>query len=514
MRTGRDHPFGSWLLGPTGQGAKRLRVRVQVLLTFLILGDNIIGAVIASLFAAYVLPSPAPTPAVRTALLLLVPAYVLLAGAVGVVVGTAGTLRVSRWLRDDRDPSDAELRGTLRTPLRITLVQASLWAVATLLFTGVSVALQPERAFATAFVVAISGLVTSGFAYVLTEFAMRPVAARALSRRRADGVVGLGIRYRQLVFWLLGTGAPVVGLMTAAVFVLVQRDATVDQLAVVILVLGAIVLVFGCALTVINARALVGPIVAVREALEEVERGQMDTEVVVYDGTELGRMQSGFNEMVAGLRERERLRDVFGRHVGRDVAAVALDDVELGGEAREVSVLFVDLVGSTGFADEHEPAEVVEMLNRFFTVVVEEVDRHHGLVNKFIGDAVLAVFGAPNELADHATCALAAARAMSARLAREVPQIGAGVGVATGEAVAGNVGDASRFEYTVIGDAVNSAARITDLAKDVDGALLAAWDSVAAAHPDEAAHWQRYGTERLRGRSSDTELGVPSSEPT
>ncbi len=230
----------------------------------------------------------------------------------------------------------------------------------------------------------------------------------------------------------------------------------------------------------------------------------------MYDGTELGQLQAGFNQMVAGLREREQLRDLFGRHVGRDVAeAATIGDVELGGETRVVSVLFVDIVGSTAMATEREPGEVVDLLNRFFGVVVEEVDRHQGLVNKFIGDAVLAIFGAPVELDDHATQALAAARAMATRLADEVPELEAGVGVATGEAVAGNVGDETRFEYTVIGDAVNAAARISDLAKKVDARLLAALESVEAADDEEAAHWQQYESVTLRGRSSETPLAVP-----
>ena len=169
--------------------------------------------------------------------------------------------------------------------------------------------------------------------------------------------------------------------------------------------------------------------------------------------------------------------------MGQEVAEAAaeLGEVELGGESRVVSVLFVDLVGSTTYATENPPADVVAMLNRFFGVVVDEVDRRHGLVNKFIGDAVLAIFGAPVALEDHAGAALAAARAMADRLAVEVPEIGAGIGVATGEVVAGNVGHHSRFEYTVVGDAVNTAARLTELAKDVDGRLLATWSSVEAA---------------------------------
>ena len=212
---------------------------------------------------------------------------------------------------------------------------------------------------------------------------------------------------RMVIFWCLGTAAPIVGLVIAAILSLTTGDTSRTRLAVICLVIGGVVLVFGLFTSVLNARAVVAPVLSVHDALLDVERGELDREVVVYDGTELGLLQSGFNRMVAGLREREHLRDLFGRHVGKDVAeAASAGAIELGGEARVVSVLFVDLVGSTTFASERSPTEVVEMLNRFFAIVVDEVDRRHGLVNKFIGDAVLAIFGAPVELPDHAAAAL------------------------------------------------------------------------------------------------------------
>ncbi|MDP2773762.1 MAG: adenylate/guanylate cyclase domain-containing protein, partial [Nocardioides sp.] len=361
--------------------------------------------------------------------------------------------------------------------------------------------------------VGIAGLIACGVAYLLTEFTLRPLAARALAgeslTRRPRGA---GVGSRMVLFWCLGTGAPVVGLTVAAIVALTDESTTRTRLAVICLVVAGVVLTFGLFMTVLNARSVVAPILSVRDALLDVERGDFDREVPVYDGTELGLLQSGFNQMVHGLREREHIRDLFGRHVGREVAqAAAVGDVALGGETRVVSVVFVDLVGSTSYATEHSPTEVVAVLNRFFEIVVDEVDRHRGLVNKFMGDAVLAVFGAPVDLPDHARAALSAARSMAARLADEVPEISAGIGVATGEVVAGYVGHEERFEYTVVGDAVNCAARLTDLAKEVDGRLLATWDSIEAATTDEAGRWTRHGSTTLRGRSDETGLAVPAA---
>jgi len=188
--------------------------------------------------------------------------------------------------------------------------------------------------------------------------------------------------------------------------------------------------------------------------------------LVIFDGTELGQLQRGFNAMVHGLRERERVRDLFGRHVGREVAALAEQErPQLGGEERYAAVIFVDIIGSTKLVTSLPAVEVVELLNRFFAVIVEEIDRHHGLVNKFEGDAVLAVFGAPVSLEHPEDESLAAAREISRRLREEVPECQAGIGVAAGNVVAGNVGARERFEYTVIGEPVNEAARLCELAK-------------------------------------------------
>jgi adenylate cyclase len=156
--------------------------------------------------------------------------------------------------------------------------------------------------------------------------------------------------------------------------VLLGADVPVRQLAATALFLSALGLSVGLLSVWIAARSVADPVVEVRGALAEVEGGNLEAEVRVAEGNEIGLLAAGFNRMVAGLRERERLRDLFGRHVGEDVARRALErGVELGGEVRTCAVLFVDLVGSTGLAASRPPAEVVALLNRFFCLVVEVV---------------------------------------------------------------------------------------------------------------------------------------------
>jgi len=236
----------------------------------------------------------------------------------------------------------------------------------------------------------------------------------------------------------------------------------------------------------------------------------LEQEVAVDDGSEVGLLQAGFNRMLSGLRERERLRDLFGRQVGEDVVLHALEHgVQLGGEAREAAVLFADIEGSTSLAEHRDPAEVVTLLNTFFAIVVDIVEAHHGWVNKFEGDAALCVFGAPLQVADAATHALAAARQLRARLQADLSGITVGIGVSAGRVVAGNIGAARRFEYTVIGDPVNEAARLTELAKGVPELVLASQAALARADDAEAARWSALEQVTLRGRRAATSVLVP-----
>ena len=355
-------------------------------------------------------------------------------------------------------------------PRHLLKVQAVLWLIGVVVFAALNATFSGSLARNVALTVALGGTTTCSVAYLLSERALRPITMRALADGLPERESLPGVGARAMLAWGLGTGVPVVGLALVAAFVLAGASTTVDQLSVTILALSATALLIGGLVTILAARQTADPVHSVADALAEVQAGRFDVRVPVYDGTEIGLLQSGFNRMSAGLAERERIRELFGRQVGADVARAALEGgIELGGEERDVAVLFVDLIGSTALAADRPPQEVVAVINRFFAVVVQAVDGEGGWINKFEGDGALAIFGAPIALPDAYGHALAAARAAAGELVRQLPEYPAAVGVSAGLAVAGHIGETQRYEYTVIGDPVNEAARLTELAKTAPG---------------------------------------------
>ena len=291
---------------------------------------------------------------------------------------------------------------------------------------------------------------------------------------------------------------------------LTMSDVDVEAVAGACVFLGSVALAVGLLITKITARAISDPLNSIRAGTERVAAGDLDVHVPIDDASEVGLLQAGFNRMAEGLRERERIRDLFGRQVGHEVARTALSEgMRFGGEEREIGALFVDLTGSTSMALAMPPTEVVRLLNKFFRVVIDVVEAEGGFVNKFEGDAALCVFGAPAPSEDPAGQALCAARKLAERLEREVPEIGFGIGVSAGRAVAGNVGSEHRFEYTVIGDPVNEAARLSDLAKERDVCVLASDAALDRAKDAEAEGWELGERTVLRGRLDATGLASP-----
>ena len=328
-------------------------------------------------------------------------------------LGGWGTYRavspVVAWLESGRPPTPEQRRAALRLPQRQTAMHAALWLLAAVFFTLYDAPISGELARYTGITVVMGGITVCALTYLIAERVLRPVTALALASRAPEKPVGPGVKGRMLLAWVTASGVPLLGLALVGIDVATRDDLSRSRIAASILVLSGLALFTGLVAMLVAAKSVSEPLSSMRDALSRVEQGELDVDVPVNDASEIGLLQTGFNEMAAGLRERERLRDAFGRQVGEDVARAALEgDLELGGQEREVAVLFVDLVGSTAMAGEHPPEEVVALLNRFFGVVVDVVGAHDGWVNKFEGDGALCVFGAPTDQPDCAAACLSA----------------------------------------------------------------------------------------------------------
>src|SRR5215831_15078690 len=229
--------------------------------------------------------------------------------------------------------------------------------------------------------------------------------------------------------------------------------------------LGALVLGF------LFARQLTRPIRALTVGVGRVAAGDLSQSLPVRSRDEVGQLTRAFNHMLEGLRQRDFIRNAFGRYVSPEVAKTLLESPEglrLGGHKREVTVLMSDLRGYTRFAEHGDPALVMEVLNNYLGYMAELIIEYGGTINEFIGDAIFAVFGAPLDHPDHAERAAAAALAMQKAMAQinrdnaahARPRFEMGIGVHTGEVVVGNIGSEQRAKYAVVGGAVNLAARV------------------------------------------------------
>lgn len=477
-----------------------------------VLATNIVGAIGVATFLRFLMPLPEAqqltSPNTTTAVLY--SAYFVFAIIAGTVMSLVFFAPVLRWQRSPEAYDPNMVRDlVLRIPTLQTITGALLWLIGVVVFTLVAAQSSAKWAISVGVTAALGGLMVCLMTFMESERLVRPVASRALQRGAPDHSRLTPMAHRLMATWILTSATPVVGILlllwaeSARFF-----PGNADSLIPAVTALGLTMLVTGYAGMRLFSMAVADPIRELQFAINRVRRGETKTRVRIYDSSEIGVLQAGFNEMMRGLRERQRVSDLFGRYVGTEVARRALEEKpQLGGESRSVAVLFVDVIGSTGFAAQKEPEYVVKALNEFFDRVVEGIHRNKGIINKFEGDAALAVFGAPLPLEDVAGHALQAARQLKEDLADL--EFEAGIGVAAGTVVAGHIGARDRFEYTVIGDAVNQAARLTDLAKNTPGRVLTSAATVLQANEAEQARWTMLKSVELRGRRQMTQLARP-----
>ncbi|MGZ6780107.1 MAG: adenylate/guanylate cyclase domain-containing protein [Mycobacterium sp.] len=340
------------------------------------------------------------------------------------------------------------------------------------------------------------------------EGAMRPARAAlagdtgigdSFPRSRPTFAVWLGLSIFGSIF--------VFSTMAAMMAVALDRGRGVPVLSVVV----ASALTLGVGIPITLGAMLspsFRPIRDLADATVRVGAGDYGQRLPVVQDDDLGALVASFNRMQAGLAERQRLHAAFGTYVDPALAARLLEqghDV-FTGERREVTVMFVDIRDFTPFAEANSAEDTVARLNALFEIVVPAVVDAGGHVNKFLGDGALAVFGAPNDLADHADAAVTAAVLIQRLVAEQFGgELRIGIGINTGVVIAGTIGGGSKLEFTLIGDTVNIAARVEQLTKTTGDAILLTDRTVDALASRPAALTDR-GFHALKGKSAATQV--------
>ena len=449
-------------------------------------------------------------------------------------LGRTVARRWSRRLSEARGPlpkghgAESLRRRALLVPYYLALLSFSGWVAAALIW-GVAWPLMAGTFTLIGAIrqsigmIFVSGTVVTVYIFLSTERLWR----ERLPQLFPDGDLAvanaprLRVRTRLIILFMLMTVLPMavlsVSTLTRANALLLadveSADIVIRNLIVIQLVLAATGLVVAMRLANYVAESVAQPLRYLVTAMEQVHGGKFDVHCPVVTNDELGEVTEGFNRMVAGLREREEIRETFGKYVSPEVRDEILTGrASLEGELREVTILFADLRGFTTWVESSPPADVVSGLNAYFSEMDAAIRAHGGLVLQFIGDEIEAVFGAPIPQERHADLAVKAALEMQSRLgtwnatrrAQGNVELHHGIGIHSGTVVAGNIGSSERMSYSLVGDVVNVASRIQALNKQLGTRILVS--AVTRARLTQQPEMRTLPAVRVTGRVAEVEV--------
>jgi len=328
----------------------------------------------------------------------------------------------------------------------------------------------------------VSGFIATTQGFFLIELASHwglfPLFFQDARPDRLKGIRPISLRTRGFM-WAVSASICPIGSLLLLLFAPPSPGTNPQSFGLFVAVIGAAFALFSALLI---GRSVAEPVDELRQAAQAVTEGRLDVQVPLRRADEFGALIGEFNRMVTELREKERLRQTFGAHVGRKAAEEILTrDPGLGGTEQEITVMFVDIRSFTARSAHLSPTKAVGLLNEFLRAMVEVVEGEHGgMINKFLGDGFMALFGIGSDSRNHADKALAAARSIqrtmerlnAQRAARGEDPIQIGIGINTGPAIVGSIGSPERMEFTVIGNTVNVASRIEALNKTLGTSLL------------------------------------------
>jgi adenylate cyclase len=313
---------------------------------------------------------------------------------------------------------------------------------------------------------------------ISTQRLLYPVLFREARPAETPGAFPLSLRERGLLYAFCAGVCPI----TSLLLLCLAPHSCETQDSEFAMAVGGLGIAFGLSIAWMLGQLVVEPVEELKRAAIAVAEGNLNVRLQLQRADELGLLMDEFNHMIGELQEKQRLQETFGRHVGEQVAVQILQrDPRLSGIEQEVTVLFADLRNFTTRSSTEAPQQIVALLNLFLTEMVEIVEqRHGGMVNKFLGDGFMALFGVGEESGEHAAQAVAAGQDMLRSLkmindyleSQGQSPLAMGIGIHTGKAVVGCIGSNRRLEYTAIGDTVNVASRVESLTKQVGEALL------------------------------------------
>lgn len=468
--------------------------KIDRIASFIVFGSNITGAALSYIYLAVLAPEPGSGIVVNSTFQAILPT----------VIGTGLLLFIGSYFARRREryfptwyqkiyagePAgpipQAALKEVLNYPFASAVISLIMWFVAGLAFglflTG------SWRAFSGIFLV--GGVLTSVLVYMSLELLWRRVIPAFFPGGGVSAVkaVRISVLRRLLLAFFIVSVYPIGMIMLISLERARRLLTTEDPLPLMnnLVVVEVFILVISLAanigLAFLVTRSIVAPLVELQKGMDRVEHKDLNVSMPVTSNDELGYLADRFNAMVDGLRRGELLRNLLNLYVSPEVAREALEHgTGLGGEVVDCTVLFADIRGFTSLSEKLAPEVLIDMLNRYMGRMVAVIVESGGMVNKFGGDSLLAVFGTPlNPRPDHAAAGIQAALGMRDALAlfnSEQERLGGptlqiGIGIASGKVVAGNIGGEGRIEYTVIGDTVNLASRLQDLTRDLGTAIL------------------------------------------
>src|SRR4051794_33576660 len=443
-----------------------------------------------------------------------------LAGLVFVLARAKGLVRpLIDWLREGKPASGAldAWQRAARLPREFTV--RSGWQP--FLIIGIPVSLFIVLDFGlpwySALVIFAGGSVSVVYAAILhffaSELTLRPILRDAAAQLPPDFA---GMRVGVPLRWKLLGALPLINVITGVVVsgLSTSGQSTLADLGIDVLVALGVAFTISFELTLLLTKSIYGPVNDLLAATDAVKRGDLSARVPVLSGDELGALAGSFNEMMSGLQERETLREAFGSYVDPEVGKRVLAEGQmLEGDEVEVSVMFVDIRDFTPFAERASAAEAVARLNEFFDLVVPIIVEHRGHANKFVGDGVLGVFGAPDRLGDHADRALEAACEIADALDQRFgDELQVGIGINSGPVIAGSIGGGGRLEFTVIGDPVNVAARVERATRETGDVILLT-EATRCLLTRDHVDLEPRGQMPLKGKSEGVALWSAKSSP-